>query len=213
VAEAAAEEAATVDHGEHDPQLAEDLAQAARERTASWAWGIGALLLALALSVQLVHHFRLQLARDANVGPALRQIYEQIGQPLPPNWNLAAYELRQWGANESAPGTGGAMTVRASLRNGASFAQPMPLLRLELEDRFGGTVARRDFSAREYLKDPAQANRLLAAGTATEAELAVVDAPSDAVGYRLDICLREAANAVRCAQDAGPDSAAAASPR
>jgi hypothetical protein len=95
------------------------------------------------------------------------------------------------------------MTVRASIRNGATFAQPMPLLRLELEDRFGGTVARRDFTAREYLKSPAQADRLLAAGTATEAELAVVDAPADAVGYRLDVCLREDGVGVRCAQDAG----------
>ncbi|MDH4106327.1 MAG: DUF3426 domain-containing protein, partial [Gammaproteobacteria bacterium] len=149
VAEAAAEEAAANEH-DHDPQLAEDLAAAAQARNASWAWGVAALVLVLVLSAQLVHHFRLQLARDANVGPALRQVYDRIGQPLPPNWNLGAYELRQWGANAAAPTAGGAMTVRASIRNGAMFAQPMPLLRLELEDRFGGTVARRDFTAREY---------------------------------------------------------------
>jgi hypothetical protein len=164
-------------------------------------------VLALVLSAQLVHHFRLQLARDANVGPALRQVYERIGQPLPPNWNLGAYELRQWGANDSAPTAAGAMTVRASIRNGASFAQPMPLLRLELEDRFGGTVARRDFTAREYLTNPAQAGRLLAAGAATEAELAIAGAPADAVGYRLDVCVRETADGVRCAQDGDAEAA------
>ena len=202
VAEAAAEEAADDEH-EHDPQLAEDLAVAARTRTANWAWGVGAFLLALGLTAQVVHQYRLQLARDVNVGPALRMVYERIGQPLPPNWNLGAFELRQWGANDDAPTGDGVMTVRASIRNGATFAQPMPLLRLELEDRFGGTVARRDFTAREYLKSPAQADRLLAAGTATEAELAVVDAPADAVGYRLDVCLREDGVGVRCAQDAG----------
>jgi hypothetical protein len=206
VAEAAAEEAAA---DEHDPQLAEDLAVAARARTASWAWGVGALALALVLSVQVVHHFRLQLARDTNVGAALRQVYERIGQPLPPNWDLGAYELRQWGANDAAPTAAGAMTVRASIRNGATFAQPMPLLRLELEDRFGGTVARRDFTAREYLKNPAQASRLLAAGAATEAELAIAGAPADAVGYRLDVCVSEAADGVRCAQDDGAEAAAA----
>jgi predicted Zn finger-like uncharacterized protein len=208
VAEAAAEEAAA---DEHDPQLAEDLAVAARARTASWAWGVGALALALVLSVQVVHHFRLQLARDTNVGAALRQVYERIGQPLPPNWDLGAYELRQWGANDAAPTAAGAMTVRASIRNGATFAQPMPLLRLELEDRFGGTVARRDFTAREYLKNPAQASRLLAAGAATEAELAIAGAPADAVGYRLDVCVSEAADGVRCAQDDGAEASGTAS--
>ena len=207
VAEAAARDAATDVH-EPDPQLAEDLAAAAGARTTSLAWGVGALLLALVLSAQWVHHSRLRLARDVNVGPALRMVYERIGQPLPPNWNLGAFELRQWGANDAAPAGDGAMIVRASIRNGADFAQPMPLLRLELEDRFGGTVARRDFTAREYLQNPAQAGRLLAAGTATEAELAVVDAPADAVGYRLDVCLREDGTGVRCAQDAGANRAA-----
>lgn len=211
VAEAAAEEAASAEDHEPDPQLAEDLAAAAHARTMNWAWGIGALLLVVALAAQLIHHNRLELARDPNVGPYLRDAYERIGQPLPPNSNLGAFELRQWGANESSPSAAGAMTVRASIRNGATFAQPMPLLRLELEDRFGGTVARRDFTAREYLKDPAQANRLLAAGTATEAELAVVDAPADAVGYRLDVCLSEPAAGVRCAQG-GSGSPAAPGP-
>ena len=107
--------------------------------------------------------------------------------------------MQQWGASDSAPTPDGRLTIRASLRNRAEFAQPMPLLRLELEDRYGATVARRDFEPREYLKDSAQATRLLAAGAATEAEIAIVDASSDAVGYRLDVCLRDETAAVRCA--------------
>ena len=185
---------------EHDPDLADELATAASARGSSWAWGVGSFLLALLMSAQLVHHFRLQLARDPSIGPTLRAVYEKIGQPLPPNWSLSAFELRQWGANDSAPTAAGAMTVRASIRNGAAFAQPMPLLRLELEDRFGSTVARRDFAPREYLKDPAQAGRRLEPNAATEAELAIVGATAEAVGYRLDVCLREEAGNVRCAQ-------------
>jgi hypothetical protein len=153
--------------------------------------------------MQLAHRYRLQLARDATVGPALREVYARLGMPLPPNWNLAAFELRQWGASEAAPSAAGTMTVRASLKNGAAFAQPMPLLRLELEDRFGGTVARRDFQPAEYLKDPAQATRLLPAGASTEAELAIVGTTLETVGYRLDVCLPEDGGAVRCAEPAG----------
>ncbi len=170
-------------------------------------------VLALALTAQLTHHYRLQLARDATLGPALREVYSRLGMPLPPNWNLAAFELRQWGANESAPTAAGTMTVRASLKNGASFAQPMPLLRLELEDRFGGTVARRDFQPAEYLKDPAQATRLLPAGSSTEAELAIVGATSEAVGYRLDVCLRDENGAVRCAEPAGASPPSSQAPQ
>jgi hypothetical protein len=105
------------------------------------------------------------------------------------------------------------MTVRASIRNGAAFAQPLPLLRLELDDRFGGTVARRDFRPAEYLKDPAQATRLLAAGAATEAELTIVDAATDAVGYRLDVCLQDESGAVRCAQPAAVPAGSAQASR
>jgi predicted Zn finger-like uncharacterized protein len=190
------EQSATLD--EPFEGFGDDKDEDATGRRSALLWGFGAVVLALVLLAQLTHHFRQELARDATLGPLLRPIYAQLGRPLPPNWDLAAFELRQWGANEGAA-TAGVMTVRASLRNRADFAQPMPLLRLELEDRFGGTVARRDFLPAEYLKDPAQASRLLASGAQTEAELALVDVAPDAVGYRLDVCLPET-RGVRCTQ-------------
>jgi hypothetical protein len=91
------------------------------------------------------------------------------------------------------------LVVRAGLTNRADHAQPYPLLRLAFEDRFGAAVAQRDFTPDEYLKSPSQAARQLAAGETTEAELSVVTPGTDAVGYRLDICLREDAGRVRCA--------------
>ena len=176
-------------------------------RSATVAWGLGALVLAIALVAQTMHHYRQDLARDVRLGPVVRGVYARLGAPLAPNWDLPAFEVRQWGANASAPSAEGAITVRASLRNGAGFAQPLPLLRLEFEDRFGGTVARRDFEPAEYLNDPGQASRLLAPGAKTEAKLDVVAVGTDAVGYRLDVCMREASGAVHCAQsrlDDGP---------
>jgi hypothetical protein len=96
----------------------------------------------------------------------------------------------------------GSMVLRASIRNRAAYAQPLPFLRLDLVDRFGGSVATRDFAPREYLKNPAQATRLLAAGGAVEAELALADTVPDAVGYNLDVCLRQGDRTV-CAQAGG----------
>ncbi|MGB5104522.1 MAG: DUF3426 domain-containing protein [Steroidobacteraceae bacterium] len=166
------------------------------------AWTLGSLVLALALLAQLTHHFRQDLVRHPLLGPPLRAAYERLGLPLSPDWDLTAFELRQWG-NESAAATDGRMSVRASLTNRAAFAQPHPVLRLELEDRFGEPVAVRDFEPGEYLKDPSQATRMMGAGATTEAELLIADPGNDAVGYRLDICVRESASLLRCAQGRG----------
>jgi hypothetical protein len=162
---------------------------------------LGTVLLTLALGAQVVHHFRQDIVRNPQAGSALRKVYGAMGLPLSPDWELDAFELRQWGPNgDVAPGA--ALTVRASLTNRAAHAQPYPLLRLTFEDRFGTAVAQRDFMPSEYLKSAPQAVRQLAAGESTEAELSVVAPGADAVGFRLDACLREAAGRIRCAHGA-----------
>jgi hypothetical protein len=64
-------------------------------------------------------------------------------------------------------------------------------------------VAAREFEPEEYLKDPAQAGRLLDAGAVAEAELVIADPGQDAMGYRLDVCIRASAARLRCAQGPG----------
>jgi len=95
------------------------------------------------------------------------------------------------------------MAAYYSLTNRAAFAQPHPILRLELDDRFGATVATRDFEPADYLKDSSQATRLIAPGSTAEAELLLADPGTEAVGYRLDACLRESATLLRCASGPG----------
>ena len=162
---------------------------------------MGSVLLALALAVQVVHHYRQAIVRHPQAGDALRRVYAALGQPLSPNWDLDAFEVRQWGPTvDVAPGE--PLTVRASVTNRAAHAQPYPLLRVEFEDRFGTAVALRDFLPAEYLKSASQAARLIAAGETTEAELSVV-APEGGVGYTLDVCLRQDASRVHCAHGDG----------
>jgi predicted Zn finger-like uncharacterized protein len=186
-----------------EPSLAEALApERARLSGSSVAWSIGCLVIALALLAQITHQFRQDLVRHPQIGPLLRDIYARIGVPLSPNWDLSAFELRQWG-NNGSPDPNGQLTVRASLTNRASFAQPHPILRLELDDRFGDSIAVRDFEPAEYLKNPSEASRLLGPGAGTEAELVIVEPGQDAVGYQLDVCLRESAAILRCAQGPG----------
>jgi len=187
------------------PVLAEALAPGPvrmRPSRASLGWSIGGLLLALVLLAQITHQYRQDLVRRPQIGPLLKDLYARIGWPLSPNWDLEAFELRQWGSN-SGPDTTGRMAVRASLTNRADFAQPHPVLRMELDDRFGDSIAVRDFEPAEYLKNPAEAPRLLGPGASTEAELVIVDPGLHAVGYQLDVCLRESPRILRCAQDPG----------
>jgi predicted Zn finger-like uncharacterized protein len=182
-----------------DEATEEAPAESSRRGLRTFAWSVGSLLLALVLAAQLVHHYRQDLARNPQAGPMLRSLYERIGHPLEPHRDLGAFELLQWGRAQE-PGAPGQLRVRASLRNRADFPQPLPLLRLELENRFGAPVAAREFEPEEYLKDPAQARRLLDAGAAAEAELVIADPGQDAMGYRLDVCVRESASRLRCAQ-------------
>jgi predicted Zn finger-like uncharacterized protein len=182
--------------------LDRDAGTSAGFRWGTLAWSAGSLLLLAALAGQAIHRYRQDLVRHPQLGAPLRAAYARLDLPLMPNWDLAAFELRQW-SSEAGATDDGRMVVRASLTNRAAFAQPHPVLRLELDDRYGASVATRDFEPADYLKDPLQAPRLLAPGATSEAELILADPDAEAVGYRLDVCLRESAALLRCASGPG----------
>jgi hypothetical protein len=162
-------------------------------------WKILAGPLVLLLAIQFVHTYRHALARHPRLGQAIVGIYGAFGVDLQPDWNLHAYEILQWhlGSDPALPGT---LKVRANLRNIASFAQPYPLLKLVLEDRWGERVREREFEPTEYL-DPATApDRLLGPAQQATATIAIVDPGPDAEGFRFDVCLRGRQGIV-CAAD------------
>lgn len=167
-------------------------------RRRSVAWAVGSALLTLAIVAQLVHFNREALVRNPYMGDALVRIYKYFGVALEPNWDLQAYELRQWGAMADAQ-AGGTLRVRVSLFNKADHAQPYPLLRLTLQDRFGGQVGARDLKPAEYLRNPNA--RWLGAGQRVDAEISVVDPGKEAVGFELDVCLQQRGAGVVCAND------------
>jgi hypothetical protein len=144
-------------------------------------------LLTLALGAQVVHSARESLVSSPLVGPPLTRLYAALGRTLEPRWNLAAYDVKQWGAESAA--TPGGLRLRASVVNRAARGQPYPLLRVTLEDRFGGKVARRDFAPAEYLPGRSAPPGLMAPGARADADLSLADPGSQAVGFELDVCL------------------------
>jgi len=161
-----------------------------------WPWHAAAAALFALLAVQLVHGARGMLVRQPGIGPIVAQAYAILGQPLNSPTDLAAFELRQWGAAND-PSQQGRLLLRASIVNRAEFAQPYPLLRLALQDRFGTTLFVRDIEPPDYLPGGA-GSRLLGPGERADAEIRIVDPGQDAVGFEMDVCL-PADGGVRCA--------------
>ena len=161
-----------------------------------WPWVAATALLALVLVAQMVHSERNALVRNAAVGPLLAGAYSLLGlSPLAPT-DLSAYELRQWGAS-SDPREANRLMLRASIINRATYAQPFPLLRLTLQDRYGSTLGERDIGPADYLPGTG-APSLLGPGERADALIRIVDPGTEAVGFELDVCL-PAAGGVRCA--------------
>jgi predicted Zn finger-like uncharacterized protein len=161
-----------------------------------WPWVAGVAILALALVLQVVHAGRNDIVRNETFGPALAGAYDFLGLSVLAPTDLSAYELRQWGA-ASDPREASRLMLRASIVNRASYAQPLPLLRLTLHDRYSNTLGQRDISPADYLPGGG-APALLAPGQRADALIRIVDPGSEAVGFELDICL-PAQGGVRCA--------------
>jgi hypothetical protein len=165
-----------------------------------WSAGAGALVILLA--AQIVNHYRNDLAANAQLNKPVTALYSALGVRLTPRWDLHAYDVRQLGASVDSAGAGQIM-VRASVKNGAHQAQPMPLLRVTLQDRFGNRIAARDVAPQNYLPRAIPASSFLSAGQRIDAEMAFVDPGSNAVGFEIDACLPAPAGGTACANDSG----------
>lgn len=161
-----------------------------------WPWVAGTAVLAVLLLLQVIHANRDDLARSPAFGPVVAGAYALFGATALAPTDLAAYELRQWGA-ASDPSAPNRLVLRASIVNHATYAQPMPLLRLALQDRFGGTLGLRDIGPADYLPGSGASN-LLGPGERADALIRIVDPGAEAVGFELDVCL-PARGGVRCA--------------
>lgn len=166
-----------------------------------WALVAVAAVLVLCLSAQLMHHYRTDLADTSVLRGPLTALYQDLGMPLEPRWNMASYEIRQLGA--SADGAAGHLMVRASIGNRATRDQPLPLLRVVMQDRFGNRVAARDLKPAEYLGRGAPQVSLLGAGQRIDVQVALQDPGQVATGFEIDACMPGHDHTVVCANDPG----------
>jgi hypothetical protein len=166
-----------------------------------WAPAGLAAVLALTLIGQVVNHYRADLADTAVLRGPLTALYRDLGAPLEPRWNMASYEIRQLGA--STDGAAGNLVVRASISNRATRDQPLPLLRVVMQDRFGNRVAARDLQPAEYLGRGAPQVTLLGPGQRIDVQVAMQDPGQLATGFEIDACMPGHDHTVMCANDPG----------
>jgi hypothetical protein len=179
----------------------EPLLQPPPARRASWQYITGAVALALVLVLQILHHNRQSLALNPTFGPAASKVYGWFGAVLIPRWDLMAYSVKQLGA-EAEGSEGTQLRVRLSVQNDSARVQPLPLLRLTLQDRYGNPVATRDLEPADYLPKRVAGQRLLEPDQRIDAELHVIDPGKAAIGFEIDACLRAESGTIGCANDA-----------
>jgi predicted Zn finger-like uncharacterized protein len=164
-------------------------------------WMAAAIVFALLLAFQIVHHNREYLVAHGPFAGLLRALYAGAGAPVPSSANLAAYQLRQWGVSGD-PAADGTLRVRASILNGAAQLEAFPLLRVKLANRFGTSIGARDFEPSEYLGKPTA--RYMNPGEQVDATMDILDPGKNAEGFEIDVCLRGADRKISCANDAVP---------
>jgi hypothetical protein len=160
----------------------------------------GSALLALLLGVQAINHWRNDLATRAGWYGPMSQMAARLGEPLRPNWNLAAYDVRQLGATAD-PGDAHALRVRLSLANHGTQAQGLPLLRLTLLDRYGKAVSSGELEPAQYLPAPLRGQQFIARDQRIDTDVRVQDPSQQASSFELDVCIAAAGGGVRCAGD------------
>lgn len=151
-----------------------------------WPWALACTVLGLLLAGQAVHANRSWLATQPLIGPTLQAGYTAIRLPIPPRHNIVQWQIVRTEII-SHPSLPGVLQLSTQLANRARFAQPLPLLQVSLEDRWGDLVGRRRFTPPEYAPD--NTATLLAPGATLIATLDLVDPGSAAVGFTVDACL------------------------
>lgn len=164
-----------------EPELHEDEQPVPRR----WPWILASVFAVLALAMQAAMHFRVELAvLLPESRPALQAICDSVGctVELPRNVELVSIENSDLHPD---PAREKLLTLTATVKNRAPFAQTWPHLELTLTDSSDRPLARRILAPTDYLPTGTD----IAAGFAPRREIAASVAISPeglaANGYRL----------------------------
>jgi predicted Zn finger-like uncharacterized protein len=166
------------------------------ERRRPWARLALALVAVIFLAGTWAHAQRGTLLRHPVGAAILSPVYSLLGIEAEPEWRPADFRALRWEA-VADPERPERLVVAVEFTNSASFAQPYPLIRVVLEDRFGRRIGRHDFMPDQYLDDHDRGRRLPAGGRVMTT-VEVPDPNARADGFRVDFCLEGSDGALVC---------------
>lgn len=152
-----------------------------------WLRVVLPLIAILGLGGTWIHTQHAQLLRQPVGEAVLGPIYRALGVTVAPDWNPADFRVLR---SEAVADTGeaGRLRVTVEFMNGAAFAQPHPVIRVALQDRFGRRVGAQDFAPGDYVRNHQSGSRM-AAGARLQASVVIPDPDSRADGFRVSLCL------------------------
>lgn len=159
--------------------------KAARRNRHTWTWFAAALVMMALLTAQAAYIYRSQIAAYfPDLKPYLQRYCEflQCTVGLPQFSELLSIESSDLQAD---PNRSGLIVLTAILRNRAPFAQAYPVLELTFTDTQDHMVARRVFTAAEYLASNANPNLGMQANSEFTTKLYIDSDDLKPAGYRL----------------------------
>ena len=156
-----------------------------RRRVALVFWGLGDVLLLVALAAQFVYFFRNELALYPPFEPHVRVFCELARCEIAPRPPPAPPELSE-ATIAPHPRYANALRIRASFVNRAAQPRPHPLMQVTLTDSNGAVLARRVFRAAQYLEKPAAAG-MIPPDVVVRALIDVTNPDGRAVGYEIQL--------------------------
>ena len=148
-------------------------------RRAVWPFVLVAVLLLIALLLQLLYHFRTEVALRM---PDAVPLYELLGADIPLSRNPALVSIET--SDLQSDNARGLFVLQATLKNGAAYAQAWPALELSLTDTNDSVVSRRVMYAAEYLPPGTTSDSFPAHGEVS-VQLWIEARDIGATGYRL----------------------------
>jgi hypothetical protein len=195
-ADQTAEEDKEISAAESAEQVARDLGLPRNRPVLRWVGRLLVLLIILILLAAGVHSQRGVLMRNAALAPTLTSVYRVFGLEVQPDWDVSAFDI----IDSSARSEGNDLVVEAAFANTADFAQPYPVLRVTLENRWGQAIGQEDFLPRNYLRAYA-AGRLMGAAERARAEVTLRSPGAAAEGFSIDVCLESPGGRLQCLSD------------
>ncbi len=157
----------------------------ARSRAAAMAWGAGALLLVLVLAAQSAYWFRAEIATAVpEARPYLELGCRKLNCTVPPprQTALLSIESSELQVDKNVPGL---LTLNATLRNRAAFAQAHPSIELTLTDADDRPMSRRVLAPADYLADRLAKEPLFPAVSEYTVRIHIDATAFKPTGYRL----------------------------